>query len=323
MPIRRPSLRQLEALVAVLETGSITRGAERMHISQPAISRLISSLEADSGYPMFRRMGGRIVATAEATLLREEIQNALAAVDRVSRRALQIGSRAEAPLTVCAFPWFASTVLPQLLSRFHAKHPAIPIMLNGMGFHRLIEVVASQRADFGICEVPPHVNGIAAEHLCRYEAVCVMRADHRFAGLPRVPLAALAREQFIFVREEDERQPVVARAFENLAIELRPSVEVNLGSSACAWIATAGGVSVLDPFSAGEWRGQLVRVKTEPAIWFDLWVLRPEVKPLARVASAFLALLREHLLSSADIPAVSERDDADVSRRQARRRRKR
>ena len=55
MPVRRPSLRQLEALVAVLETGSIIRGAERMHISQPAISRLIASLEADTGYPMFRR----------------------------------------------------------------------------------------------------------------------------------------------------------------------------------------------------------------------------------------------------------------------------
>jgi DNA-binding transcriptional LysR family regulator len=323
MPIRRPSLRQLEALVAVLETGSITRGAERMHISQPAISRLIASLEADTGYPMFNRMGGRIVATAEATLLREEIQNALAAVDRVSRRALQIGSRAEAPLTVCGFPWFASTVLPQLLSRFHAKHPAIPIMLNGMGFHRLIEMVASQRADFGICEAPPHVNGIVAEHLCRYEAVCVMRADHKFAELPRVPLAALAREQFISLREEDERQPVVARAFENLSIELRPSIEVNLGSSACAWIATAGGVSVLDPFSAGEWHGRLVRVKTEPAIWFDLWVLRPETKPLTRVASAFLALLREHVLSSADIAAVGERDKPSASRRQARAGRKR
>jgi DNA-binding transcriptional LysR family regulator len=323
MPVRRPSLRQLEALVAVLETGSITRGAERMHISQPAISRLIASLEADTGYPMFRRMGGRVVATAEATLLREEIQDALAAVDRVSRRALQIGSRAEAPLRVCAHPWFASTVLPQLLSRFHDERPAIPIMLNGMGFHRLVETVASQRADFGICEVPPHVNGIVAEHLCRYEAVCVMRADHQFAALPRVPLAALAREQFISLREEDERQPVVARAFENLAIELRSSVEVNLGSSACAWIATAGGVSVLDPFSAGEWRGQLVRVKTEPAIWFHLWVLRPEVKPLTRVAASFLALLREHLSSSAGISAVRERDYSNASRRQARPKRKR
>jgi DNA-binding transcriptional LysR family regulator len=320
---RRPSLRQLEALVAVLETGSITRGAERMHISQPAISRLIASLEADTGYPMFRRMGGRVVATAEATLLREEIQSALAAVDRVSRRALQIGSGAHGPLTVGAFPWFAGTVLPQLLSRFHAKYPAIPIMLHGMGFHRLVEMVAVQRADFVISELPSHVNGIVAEHLYRYEAVCVMRADHPFAALPRVPLTALAREHFIFVREEGERKPVVARAFEDLAIGLHGPIEVNLGSSACAWIATAGGVTIIDPFSAGEWDGQLVRVKTEPPIWFDLWVLRSEVKPLTRVASAFLALLREHVLSLSSISAVGERKEPDASRRQSRPRKKR
>ena len=320
---RRPSLRQLEALVAVLETGSITRGAERMHISQPAISRLIASLEADTGYPMFRRMGGRIVPTAEATLLREEIQNALSAVDRVSRRALQIGSLAHGPLTVGAFPWFAATVLPQLLSRFHAQHPAIPIMLHGMGFHRLSEMVATQRADFVISELPSHVNGIVAEHLYRYEAVCVVRPDHAFAALPRVPLTVLVREHFVFVREEDERQPVVARAFEDLAIGLHSSVEVNLASSACAWIATAGGVSIVDPFSAGEWRGQLVRVKTEPPIWFDLWVLRSEVKPLTRVASAFLALLREHVLSLSGSSAVGERNKSGASREQSRAKRKR
>ena len=62
MRLRSPSYRQLEALVALLETGSVTRAAERMHISQPAISRLIASLEADVGYPMFRRAGGRMMA---------------------------------------------------------------------------------------------------------------------------------------------------------------------------------------------------------------------------------------------------------------------
>lgn len=302
MILRRPSFRQLEALVAVLETGSVTRAAERMHVSQPAISRLIASLEADVGYPMFRRAGGRIVPTAEAALLREEIQGALSAVDRVSRRALQLGSLTHGQLTVCAFPLFAATTLPQLLSRFHATHPEIPIVLNGMSFHRLLETVATQRADFAISELPPHANGIVAEHLCRYQAVCIVRPDHPFAALSRVPLTAFAQEHFILLGEEDERQPAVSRAFQNLAIELQYPIEVSLAASACAWVATAGGCSVVDPFSAGEWRGQLVRVKTDPPIWFDLWVLRPENKPLSRVASAFLSLLREHVLS---VPGVS------------------
>ena len=302
MQTRRPSFRQLEALIAVLETGSVTRAAARLHVSQPAISRLIANLEADVGYPMFRRAGGRIVPTAEAASLREEIQNALVTVDRASRRALQLGSLAHGQLTVCAFPYFAATTLPQVLSRFHAAYPEISIVLNGLSFHRLLETVANQRADFAISELTPHGSGIVAEHLCRYQAVCIVRPDHPFAALSRVPLTALAHEKFILLGEEDERQPTISRALQELGIALRHAVEVGLAASACAWVATAGGCSVVDPFTAGEWRGQLVRLETDPPIWFDLWILRSEAKPLTRAASSFLTLLREHLMS---LPGVS------------------
>jgi DNA-binding transcriptional LysR family regulator len=302
MHLRSPSFRQLEALAAVLETGSLTRAAERMHISQPAISRLIASLEADVGYTMFRRAGGRIVPTAEAGLLREEIQHALTAFDRVSRRALKLGSLTHGQLTVCAFPSIAATILPQFLSRFHAAHPEIPIVLNGMNFHRLLETVATQRAEFAISDLPPHAGGVVAEHLCRYQAVCAVRPDHPFAALSSVPLIALAREHFILMGDEDERQPTVSRAFQDLGIELQYQVEVNLSASACAWVATAGGCAVVDPFSAGEWSGQLVRVKTDPPIWYDIWILSAEGKPLTRLASAFLSLLREYVLT---VPGVS------------------
>jgi DNA-binding transcriptional LysR family regulator len=308
MHLRSPSFRQLEALVAVLETGSLTRAAERIHISQPAISRLIATLEADVGYPMFRRAGGRIVPTAEAALLREEIQNTLTAFDRVSRRALKLGSLTHGQLTVCAFPSFAATILPLFLSRFHVAHPEIPIVLNGMNFHGLLETVASQRADFAISDLPPHANGVVAEHLCRYQAVCIVRPDHPFAALSRVPLMAFAHEDFILMGDEDERQPTVSRAFQDLGIELQYPIEVSLSASACAWVAAAGGCAVVDPFSAGEWRGQLVRVKTDPPIWFDIWILSAEGKPLTRLASAVLSLLREYVLT---VPGVSVARESD------------
>lgn len=279
----------------------MTRGAARLHVSQPALSRLIASLEADVGYVMFRRAGGRIVPTAEAALLRDEIEGALGAVDRVRRRALNLGRLTDGLLTVCASPSMASTLLPILLARFQAVHPRLSIALNGMSFHRLLETVATQRADFAISDLPPHTNGIVGEHLCRYQGACVVRRNHPFAALPCVPLAAFENERFILLREEDEHQPTVARAFQDNSIELNYAVEVTLVASACAWVATAGGCSIVDPFSAGEWRGQLVYKQTKPPIWFDLWVLRPESKPLTRISSECLALLREHLLS---IPGV-------------------
>jgi DNA-binding transcriptional LysR family regulator len=307
MTLGRPSFRQLEALVAALETGSVTGAAARMHISQPALSRLLSTLEADVGYPMFHRVGGRIVPTAEAELLREEIQTALAGVDRARRRTHQLRSLSHGGLSIAAFPSLAATTLPQLLSQFRAAHCDVQITLNGMGLHRLIEAVATRRADFAISGVPAHATGVVSEHLGRYHAVCVVRPDHPFAKASRVSLSAMAKQNFISLGEDDESQATISSAFREQGIEVASAIELSLCASACAWVATAGGCSIVDPFSAGEWRGQLVRVALDPPILFDLWLLRSEVKPLTRLASAFLILLQEQLRT---LPGVLETGQA-------------
>jgi len=306
MTARRPSYRQLEALGAILDTGSVTRAAARLHVSQPALSRLIASLEADVGYTLFRRTGGRVLPTAEATLLRDDIEAALGAVDRARRRALQLGKLTDGQLTVCASPWMAATLLPLLLARFHKAHPRLLVALNGMSFHRLLETVTTQRADFAISDLPPHTNGVVAEHLCRYRGVCITQPSHRFAALSRVPLSAFENERFILLRDEDERQPTVTRAFQENSIEINYPIEVTMVASACTWVATAGGCAIIDPFSAGEWRDQLVYRETDPPIWFDLWIIRPESKPLTRFASDVLAMLRKEVLLTPGVHGNSQ-----------------
>jgi DNA-binding transcriptional LysR family regulator len=301
MKTRRPSFRQLEALIAVMETGSITHAAERMNVSQPALSRLVSSLELDLGYPMFRRAGGRVVPTSEAEMLREEIQNALGAVDRACRRARQLGSMDEGRLTVCAFPSFAATAFSRLLARFSAQHPGITVTLNAMHAQRSLDEVALQRADFAVSDLPGRANGVLAEHLCRYHAVCVVRSDHQFAGRAHVSLDALAKERFVSLGEEDEARITVHRAFLTQRIDLAWKAEVSLCASACAWVAAVGGCAIVDPFSIQDWQGQLVSLSTDPPIPFDLWLLRSDVKPLTRVASACLEQLRRY---TATLPGV-------------------
>jgi DNA-binding transcriptional LysR family regulator len=161
----------------------------------------------------------------------------------------------------------------------------------------MMEALETQDVDFALSGVPARAEGILAEHLCRYPAVCVVRPDHVFASAARVSLVSIARERFISLGEDDESQAAISHAFRKQHIEIMCPVEVSLCSSACAWVATAGGCAIVDPFTAGEWNGQLLRVETEPVIWFDIWLLRSETKPFTRVASLFLDSLRVHLIS--------------------------
>jgi DNA-binding transcriptional LysR family regulator len=276
-----------------------------MHISQPALSRLISSLEADLGYPLFRRVGGRVVPTAEAEMLREEIQNALGSVDRATHRAMRLGSLDHGSLAICAFPSLAATALPRLLSSFCDVHPHVSVALNAMHWHRLLDEVAMQRADFAISDLPAHANGVVAEHLCRYQAVCVVQAGHPFSRETVVPVTAIARERFISLGEEDEAGATVQNAFKAAGIDLVWKSEVSLCASACAWVAAAGGCAIVDPFAAEAWTGTLVQVATKPAIWFDLWILKSNVRPLTRLATAFLDVVRGYVSALPGVGSVA------------------
>lgn len=292
---RRLTYRQLEAFVAVLETGSVTRAAERLHVSQPALSQLIGNFECDLGYPMFRRSGGRLAPTAEAELLREEVQSALAAVERACRRAEHLGTFQAGNLAVSAFPSFAVSALPRLLALFCEQHPGVRVTLNAMSSAQMLEEVALQRADFAVSDLPERANGVMAEHLSRYHAVCIVQPTHPFADRRAVSLAEVGKEQLISLGEEDEARTMVQKAFRAAGVDVHWNKEVSLCASACAWVAAAGGVAIVDPFASEDWHGRLVPVATSPPITFDLWLLRSETRPLSRVASAFLERVRSYL----------------------------
>jgi DNA-binding transcriptional LysR family regulator len=305
---RRLTYRQLEAFVAVLETGSVTRAAERLHISQPALSQLISNFESDLGYPMFRRSGGRLAPTAEAELLRDEVQSALAAVERACRRAQDIGSFRAGRLAISAFPAFAATALPRLLAPFCEEHPGVRVTLNATGSSaQMAEEVSLQRVDFALSDFPGRANGVIAEHLRRYHAVCVVQLTHAFAGRKVLPLAEVGKEQLVCVREEDEARALALQGFHAAGVDVQWNKEVSLSASACAWVAAAGGVAIVDPLVSEDWRGRLLSIHTSPPIIFDLWLLRSETRPLTRIASAFLERVWKYLNTLPGSPSPSRK----------------
>src|SRR5690554_4213192 len=98
---RRLSLRQIEGFLAVMEAGTVVGAAGILHISQPAVSKLLAYLEADIGMQLFDRQRGRLVPTRQGLQLHDEVlrvfgglnqvERAVAAIRREDRRQLRIG----------------------------------------------------------------------------------------------------------------------------------------------------------------------------------------------------------------------------------------
>lgn len=158
------TLRQLEYLLAVAQTGSFTAAADRLHVSQPTLSQQIRSLEAEVGGELLRRPPGGVALTAAGKAL---IGDAQAAVTS-ARRALRAGQRAirAAPqmLTLATVRSLSVAVLPATIDRWHEMQPEVSIRLLEFANRRQVtEAVLDGRADLGIGPLPDDWHGVRIE----------------------------------------------------------------------------------------------------------------------------------------------------------------
>ena len=98
------NLRQIEVFRAVMEAGTVTGAATRLHVSQPAVSKQLRALEEDLGFAVFDRAHGRLIATAEAHALYDQAERVFTGVDQLQRFGRDLNEAKHGHLVVAALP---------------------------------------------------------------------------------------------------------------------------------------------------------------------------------------------------------------------------
>lgn len=288
------NVRQLEAFRAVVETGTVTRAAETLRVSQPAVSKLLAALARDCGFDLFRRLGNRLIPTAEAMALFGEVERLFIGVEHVARHAGAIRDLRKGQLSIAAFPAIATRTLPRIITDFQGAHPGTAVSLVSRSSRLLVDWIATQRADLGLGLITADVPGVQFEPLGSFAGVCVMRPDHRLARKPVVEAGDLHGESFIALGVEDRSRFRVDQAFEGLQIRRNIIIESQQSEAACAFAAAGAGVSIVEPFSASEFRQDELAVRPfHPMVQFDMWLLIPSYRPRANMTDAFVHSLRQ------------------------------
>ena len=196
------TLRQLEYLLAVAQTGSFTEAASRLHVSQPTLSQQIRALEAELGGPLLDRSPGSVALTPAGKAL---VGDARAAVTS-AQRALDAGRRAlrSAPtlLTMATVRSLAAAVLPATIKRWHEVQPDVSIRLLEFASRSLVtDAVADGRADLGIGPLPAEWSGARIE-LGWEQLVLVMPLGDPLAQSGNdLSLESLAGRQWVLYEE--------------------------------------------------------------------------------------------------------------------------
>jgi len=194
---KETTIRQLRCFVALAEAGSFSRGAERLRVTQPALSYNVSKLEEHLSTVLVERGSGGIILTPEGrSALKHaiEILDAFAALDGLSRR-FETGQPSE--IRLGASPTLGPYVLPEVVQELHTRFPAMRVYIREAAPSVLLEGLLSGAHDGIIAQLPLRSDRIEVERLFREPLRLTMSRGHPLASQGKISDADLAGVQVL------------------------------------------------------------------------------------------------------------------------------
>lgn len=303
---------QLEAFRAVMLSGSTTRAAAVLGLSQPSISRLINELEARLGTPLFVRGHGRLTPTEEAQWLFSEAEDVLSGLDRLDLAARDIRHLSVGELRLIASPPMAYALAPECLGRLSSRFPSLRVTLQVTFRREARSWTDAQRFDVALTTFPIDYPRTDREHLVSAAGACIVPPTHALAKKEVIDAADLADEPFISPLPETFHRFRLDRLFDTLGIRRsRMTVEAQTSLTICQLVAAGHGVAVVDPFTARTFAsfGYCIR-PFRPAFTFDYGILFPIRRPRSRLAEVFAETVRQVV---AENPLYGQSASADAT----------
>jgi DNA-binding transcriptional LysR family regulator len=293
--------RQLAAFCAVVERKSFSQAAERLGVTQPAISLQVRSLEKRLGRKLLDRSGRRVEPTEAGLAFYRGAQRMLQLEEQlVEELAAEAGGELTGALAVGASTGPGSTVVPVLLCEFQRAHPAVAVSLSISDTQNVVERVAERELELGVVGAARRHRGVVFEPLFRDEVVLAVPPGHRFAG-HTVELSELREEPLIVMQEGAGVRQVIEdelRAAGTRLRDLEPRLELGLQESVKAAVAAGYGITFISrtAIDADLAAGTLAKARVkglDPARQISL--VRSAGRSQTRAAEAFLAFARERL----------------------------
>jgi DNA-binding transcriptional LysR family regulator len=144
------NLEQLGSFVAVARLGNFTRAAEHLHLAQPSLSRQIAALEQDLGTDLFHRARGGSTLTSAGESLLPLARRMLADAESVRRELAELAGLQRGRVRLGATPSLCISLVAEVLSVFHAAHPAIELHLSEQGSRRLLDELGRGELDLAL-----------------------------------------------------------------------------------------------------------------------------------------------------------------------------
>ncbi|MCJ9430075.1 LysR family transcriptional regulator [Kordiimonas marina] len=245
------SLKSLTIFKTLYETGSATKAAKALGVTQSGVSRSLGVLEENLGLSLFIRDKNRLVAKPEAEELYNAILKLMFNLDELKHSILALREFGVSRIRVAAIPGLAFGFVPRIVARMLAMNPKLNVYFDIMSTSEVVRSVEAGQFDIGFVTMPITSEQLHLERIAKTEAVCIVPKGHPLAKKKAVDIEDLRRQHLIVANQPNIAADQVLKLIDDHQIALSGKTEANIGSI-CALVENGVGVSIMNPITAAD-----------------------------------------------------------------------
>ncbi|AET92655.1 transcriptional regulator, MarR family with acetyltransferase activity [Burkholderia sp. YI23] len=291
------NLRDIRALIAVAEAGSFTRAAERLHLSQPALTVQIRRLEEVLGARLFDRNSRNVALTPTGRELLPLLRKSLRDMENVLRDARALGEGESGTIRIACLPTFAASVLPELIIDMKREAPRVVFRIRDAVASTVNALVRNEEADIGLTGGEVHDPMLEVLHAGVDRLVAVYPEAHPLAKKRRIGPDDLAGLPLVLTAPGTSVRAVVDAALGMSGGPLDIACEPTYMMTAVAMVRAGLGVTIL-PETAREVRaepGLVVKEIDHPAFVRSIAIVKKRGRTLPAITDKFVQRMRQRI----------------------------
>ncbi|WP_371618354.1 LysR family transcriptional regulator [Streptomyces sp. NBC_00454] len=284
-------LQQMRYVIAVAETNSFTRAAQRCLVVQSALSHQVARLEKELGARLFERTSRRVRLTPAGAAFLPAARQCLDAAERAAAEVAAAVGEVRGRLAVGLIPTVAAVDIPAVLRDFNQRHPKARISLSVGASDELVEQVRQGEIEVAFLGIPvtARPKGVNARELARERLVAVVSPDHPLAGETSVDLRRLSSEVFVDLPAKTAGRAQSDLAFTAAGLTREVAFEVTNADYLARLVGAGLGVALLPPGYVAGLTGMVTIEVTDAPSRAEYVIWGRESRTPA--AAAFLELL--------------------------------
>jgi DNA-binding transcriptional LysR family regulator len=238
-------LRHIEVFHAIKQTGSISKAAALLGVSQPAVSKVLQHAESSLGFRLFDRVKGRLQPTVEADVLHVEVSKLHQGLEQLRVLSANLRRFPEGRLHIGCLPSLGLSIMPKAMYDFRQSYPSVTCDVETDHIDAIVAALRARRLDLAVTLFPSEHPGIRTQVLGETELMYLgpePGSEIRIEEIDTTKLVGLSRS--------DRIGDLFATTLEALGGHYAPAIEVQTYFLACAFAAAGCGAAIVDAFTA-------------------------------------------------------------------------